>query len=485
MQKNNLPSGWGQSSQKPQGWGQPSVPEHAHLPENHAAAKSHKDNAPVKEAALPEVQEKPVQVQSASGPKEIPPEQTEKAPASPKETSRRTADPEKKNTNTPIIILTVLLILVLAALGILAYLYFSEAEPTENAVSGSGTGTVTLQAEISHTEITKPVLTNATASTTAPSSTAATTTTTTAAATTVPVSTTEPAPSALYLWTEDRTYDAKAVSELSVYSQPDPASDIISTLKKNTAFQVDSYSVKADGTVWFRLGGDNGWIRGTDIECAYADCFTLMQGIAQYDTLCTSNTFAHYDINGDGTDEWLFQTGAYTAEMAYSIYTAKAYHLQYAGSIINGMLYTEANGQLLVQYARMGVEEVYAVTFQDGEIAMETIYVNDAASEYSTPGTPVDTFVIGEILGLHTETAEFTPYTVKVHNPALYIFDGPGFFYNAVGVITDQGTYTIVEEAIDSSSSDSGTNLWGKLKSGDGWINLWEASISKNPDDAP
>ncbi|MGN0592213.1 MAG: hypothetical protein ACI4JQ_03070 [Ruminococcus sp.] len=73
--------------------------------------------------------------------------------------------------------------------------------------------------------------------------------------------------------------------------------------------------------------------------------------------------------------------------------------------------------------------------------------------------------------GFETESA-FIPYTVQVMNPYVAIFNGPGYNYDIVGAITDQSTYTIVEE-------DS-TGLWGKLKSGAGWIQLSTAMDASN-----
>ena len=56
------------------------------------------------------------------------------------------------------------------------------------------------------------------------------------------------------------------------------------------------------------------------------------------------------------------------------------------------------------------------------------------------------------------------------------IYAGPGSSYGITGSITDKGSYTIVEEATDSSGSK-----WGKLKSGAGWINLGQATGGSVP----
>ena len=59
------------------------------------------------------------------------------------------------------------------------------------------------------------------------------------------------------------------------------------------------------------------------------------------------------------------------------------------------------------------------------------------------------------------------PYLVKINTDCLHIHKGAGTNTAKVGKITDQGVYTIIEER-----SGSGASLWGRLKSGAGWISL-------------
>lgn len=59
------------------------------------------------------------------------------------------------------------------------------------------------------------------------------------------------------------------------------------------------------------------------------------------------------------------------------------------------------------------------------------------------------------------------PYMVKVLDGALNIRSGPGTNYPVTGVIRDKGSYTVTQEA-----AGQGADLWGKLKSGAGWIAL-------------
>ena len=65
----------------------------------------------------------------------------------------------------------------------------------------------------------------------------------------------------------------------------------------------------------------------------------------------------------------------------------------------------------------------------------------------------------------NTEKQE-VPYTTRVKAP-FNIFAEPGYDYTIVDTVWEKGLFTIMEEKEDEEG-----NLWGKLKSGLGWINL-------------
>ncbi len=66
-----------------------------------------------------------------------------------------------------------------------------------------------------------------------------------------------------------------------------------------------------------------------------------------------------------------------------------------------------------------------------------------------------------------SKTSSQKPYLVRVIADCLYIRKGAGTNTSKVGSITDKGVYTIVEE-----KTGKGASLWGRLKSGAGWISL-------------
>ena len=67
------------------------------------------------------------------------------------------------------------------------------------------------------------------------------------------------------------------------------------------------------------------------------------------------------------------------------------------------------------------------------------------------------------------ETGNTVPYTLRIERADQSIYEGPGYDYIFVDTVRECGAYTIVEEAADHEG-----NLWGKLKSGVGWVDLTE-----------
>ena len=65
-----------------------------------------------------------------------------------------------------------------------------------------------------------------------------------------------------------------------------------------------------------------------------------------------------------------------------------------------------------------------------------------------------------------TAPATKVPYTVRITATNLRIRKGPGT-NNAIVSVIKPGAYTIVSEA-----TGEGATLWGKLKSGVGWVSL-------------
>lgn len=65
------------------------------------------------------------------------------------------------------------------------------------------------------------------------------------------------------------------------------------------------------------------------------------------------------------------------------------------------------------------------------------------------------------------ESGNTVPYLQQIDRADQSVYSGPGYDYGFVGTVRKRGIYTIVEEAEDYEG-----NLWGKLKSGMGWVDL-------------
>lgn len=115
------------------------------------------------------------------------------------------------------------------------------------------------------------------------------------------------------------------------------------------------------------------------------------------------------------------------------------------------------------------------LTFEDDII---TIVITNSSRPYMTPETM--TFDgrhdhSWEYEGFDTAT-DFEPYVIEVTNSKLSIYDSPSYSANVIGEITDKSRYTIVEEYCNPSDSPV-YFTWGKLKSGLGWINIYDATM--------
>ena len=64
------------------------------------------------------------------------------------------------------------------------------------------------------------------------------------------------------------------------------------------------------------------------------------------------------------------------------------------------------------------------------------------------------------------------PFLRKIRRIDQWLYRGPGFVYSSLGNMGESGTYTILAVVTDADGTD-----WGKLKSGDGWVNLAQLEL--------
>ena len=116
------------------------------------------------------------------------------------------------------------------------------------------------------------------------------------------------------------------------------------------------------------------------------------------------------------------------------------------------------------------------LTFDDGSIRL---YVTMS----DIPGIPsqyeeVYRIRMDESVQYGNETQHFSePYIIQVTNPELPIYDAPSYNAKIVGTITVNEKYTIVEEYVEDGQPPA-YRTWGRLKSGLGWINIYDATIA-------
>lgn len=103
-------------------------------------------------------------------------------------------------------------------------------------------------------------------------------------------------------------------------------------------------------------------------------------------------------------------------------------------------------------------------------VATEEVTEITVTEETSVPTeTQVPATTVPQPSGETENEADALPYLLQIHRADQSVFEGPGYDYVFVGTVRERGTYTIVEECPDREG-----NLWGRLKSGMGWVNLTE-----------
>lgn len=87
----------------------------------------------------------------------------------------------------------------------------------------------------------------------------------------------------------------------------------------------------------------------------------------------------------------------------------------------------------------------------------------------------VSSLLFGSLAALSVQAAsEEVPYLQKITDPDYPIYASYDYESEFQGTVKVEGTYTIVEEA----EADDG-DIWGRLKSGAGWINLTDLEKKK------
>ena len=169
----------------------------------------------------------------------------------------------------------------------------------------------------------------------------------------------------------------------------------------------------------------------------------------------------HVSSRQEESGGWLFTIGLVPQSDGVPEYPSAKYLGELTAYRINSF-YVYAIFPTDVQFSTSTAEE-YQAMYEDIDDILNTIHqCGEAVFTRAIETEPV------------IPQEEFESYTLHIDNPELFIYDAPGYDANIVGKITDQKSYTIVEEYVEEED-DYITYTWGKLKSGAGWINLYDA----------
>lgn len=238
----------------------------------------------------------------------------------------------------------------------------------------------------------------------------------------------------------------------------------------------------------------------TEAQFRWEDAYALLLSNLRAAATAPYIEYSLYDIDGNGSPEIFVKQGGSEADFMYSVYTMTPAGAELMDTLGGGHSYlcglSGQNACLLV-YGHQGHEQILELTLVNGQLIQEVIYEAYGEEYHNLTGLPV--YDVSEAPRwdgnpyddnqsvLDNHSVRF-PYYLQVPFADQSVFSGPSYDNSFVQTVEFAGTYTIVEERYD----DEG-NLWGRLKSGAGWINLTDlqyridnyAPISANYADQP
>lgn len=102
-----------------------------------------------------------------------------------------------------------------------------------------------------------------------------------------------------------------------------------------------------------------------------------------------------YDVNKDNVNDLIIYTGTCEADYEYEVYTVKNSNVIKMGTIpgSQSVLYgNSAKPGLVLQYAHMGYEEIFEVTYANNTFNLKSVYQNeiDPEEDYSIPKNSIE-----------------------------------------------------------------------------------------------
>ena len=199
-----------------------------------------------------------------------------------------------------------------------------------------------------------------------------------------------------------------------------------------------------------------------------------------------------YDFNSDGVTElfWLDPLGNIMAVFTYhegQVRLLSAYWSRSRGFVReDGMLcvagsngaasnsyqaYTVRNGELAAVCSFYADGSAYYELTANGTVQIDESRYATLVQENSLETSPAflsqPISALPALVSAQAESTRDVPYLIKITRADLPHFRGPGYETGFSEYLRTPGTYTVVEEARDSFG-----NLWGRMKSGAGWLDL-------------
>lgn len=216
-------------------------------------------------------------------------------------------------------------------------------------------------------------------------------------------------------------------------------------------------------------------------EDTYATLLTAFR--SQYPKDQSDCSYCLYDLNGDMIPELFVKLGTCEADFEFSVFTFTESGAEQIGKLSGshsglGGLYGQ--NACLLHTAIQGHETVTKVTMVGRSLTQQVIY-EGTPKEYHAfsaltlyqledrygldfSGNPIDNNQ--EVLD---NFSGGLPYTITIPFADQSIYSQPNYDSSFVQTVELAGVYTIVEEQWDYEG-----NLWGRLKSGVGWVDLTE-----------
>ncbi|MBE6984533.1 MAG: hypothetical protein E7434_02750 [Ruminococcaceae bacterium] len=149
-------------------------------------------------------------------------------------------------------------------------------------------------------------------------------------------------------------------------------------------------------------------------------------------------------------------------------------YVLYNGELLEGFRFYSESGYGTINYYEVSTTTMQPISQQRyDELSLSYPYENSQMWRM-LPIQPLSVMVENAPVADSAQENQL-PYLQKVNRADQSIWDGPGYDYRLVGTVQLAGIYTITLEVRDYEG-----NLWGRLKSGAGWINLSEIRYEEN-----